>query len=67
MPYANPWSCLRTKHTTGDLLGEWIFVRAGPVNRWHRNIQHPKIDRELPAMVVDMIEQHRAQKPDARS
>src|SRR6266849_2514471 len=36
-------------------LDKWIFVRAGPVNRRHWNIQHSQIDRELPAMVIVMI------------
>src|SRR5260370_4711804 len=47
-------------------LGKWIFVRAGPVNRRHWNIQHPQIDRELPAMVIVMIHEDRANESDPR-
>src|SRR6266436_1158099 len=47
-------------------LGKWIFVRAGPVNRWHWNTQHSQIDRELPAMVIVMIHEDRANEADPR-
>src|SRR3981189_2329177 len=36
-------------------LGERIFVRAGPVNRRHWNIEHPQIDRNLTATRIAII------------
>src|SRR6266478_1698811 len=45
-------------------LGKRIFVRAGAVNRGHGNIQHPQIDGELPAMVIVMVHEDRANEPD---
>src|SRR5260370_1228369 len=47
-------------------LGKRIFVRDGNVNRRHWNIQHPQIDGELPAMVIVMIHEDRANDPDPR-
>src|SRR6267143_1605238 len=47
-------------------LGERTFVCAGPVNRRHWNIEHPQIDRKLPAMVIVMIHEDRANESDPR-
>src|ERR1700733_10410820 len=45
-------------------LSKWILVPARPVNRRHRNIQHPQIDGELSAVMIGMIHQDRTQKSD---
>src|SRR6266850_1395258 len=47
-------------------LGERTFVRAGPVNRRHWNSQYSQIDRELPAMVIVMIHEDRANEAHPR-
>src|SRR5260370_19482253 len=47
-------------------LGKRIFVRARPIDRRHGNIQHAQIDGELPAMVIVMIHEDRANKSEAR-
>src|SRR5437867_9809426 len=52
--------------TSDYILDKWIFVRAGAVNRRHGNIQHPQIDRELPAMMIVVIHEDRANKCDPR-
>src|SRR5882762_9145945 len=47
-------------------LGERTFVRAGPVNRRNWNIENSQIDGELPAMVIVMIHEDRANEADPR-
>src|SRR2546427_7786107 len=47
-------------------LDKWIFVRARPIDRRHWNFQHPQINRELPAVVIVMIHEDRANEPDSR-
>src|SRR2546428_2491575 len=45
-------------------LNKWIFVRARPIDRRHWNFQDPQINRELPAVVIVMIHEDRANEPD---
>jgi len=47
-------------------LGEWILVRAGAIDRWHGNLQHAQIHRELPAMVIEMIHEDGANESYSR-
>ena len=47
-------------------LRNWIFVCTGPVNRRHRHIQPPQINRELSARVICVIHEDQAKKPDPR-